>query len=65
MRALADANAERVLWGSDWPHTELHHGTPSAGALADLMHDWFPDEAMRRQVCVVNPARLYGFAEAT
>lgn len=65
VRAIADANPERVLWGSDWPHTELHDGTPSAGALADLVHAWFPDEALRRQICVVNPARLYGFAEPT
>jgi len=61
VRALADANPERVLWGSDWPHTELHAGTPEARDLAALVHAWFPDEAMRRQVCVVNPARLYGW----
>ena len=63
VRALADANPERVLWGSDWPHTELHDGTPAIGALADLVHTWFPDESLRRQVCVRNPARLYGFPE--
>lgn len=61
VRTLADANPERLLWGSDWPHTELHHGTPSAASLAALVHTWFPDEALRRQVCVANPARLYGF----
>jgi len=61
VRALADANRERVLWGSDWPHTELRAGTPEAAALAALVHAWFPDEAMRMQVCVANPARLYGF----
>jgi len=65
VRALADANPQRVLWGSDWPHTELHQGTPSAGPLADLLHAWFPDEALRRQICVANPARLYGFTEST
>jgi predicted TIM-barrel fold metal-dependent hydrolase len=62
VRALADANPQRVLWGSDWPHTELHHGTPAAASLAALVHDWFPDEALRRQICVTNPAQLYGFA---
>jgi predicted TIM-barrel fold metal-dependent hydrolase len=61
VRTLADANPERVLWGSDWPHTELHGGTPSATSLAALVHAWFPDEATRRQVCVTNPARLYGY----
>ena len=63
VRALADANPERVVWGSDWPHTELHHGTPSAASLAEAVHAWFPDEALRRQICVVNPARLYGWGE--
>jgi predicted TIM-barrel fold metal-dependent hydrolase len=62
VRALADANPQRVLWGSDWPHTELHRGTPEAASLAQLVHTWFPDEALRRQICVTNPARLYGFA---
>jgi predicted TIM-barrel fold metal-dependent hydrolase len=61
VRALADANPRRVLWGSDWPHTELHHGTPSAASLAALVHSWFPDEALRRQICAVNPAQLYGY----
>ena len=63
VHALADANPERVLWGSDWPHTELHGGMPAAAALADLVHAWFPDAALRRQVCVTNPARLYGYAQ--
>jgi predicted TIM-barrel fold metal-dependent hydrolase len=61
VRALADANPERVLWGSDWPHTELHHGAPTAASLTDLVHTWFPDEALRKQICVANPARLYGY----
>jgi len=61
VNALADANPERVLWGSDWPHTELHDGTPAAASLAALVHTWFPEEAPRRQLCVSNPARLYGY----
>lgn len=63
VRALADANPERVIWGSDWPHTELHRGTPTAASLAELVHTWFADEALRRQICVTNPARLYGFPQ--
>lgn len=62
-RAFADANPEQVIWGSDWPHTELHHGTPSAASLAALVHAWFPDEALRRRICVDNPCRLYGFSD--
>jgi len=64
VRTLAEANPERVLWGSDWPHTELHHGTPAAASLAELVHAWFPDPALRQKICVGNPARLYGFDTA-
>ncbi|MEO8922325.1 MAG: amidohydrolase family protein, partial [Caldimonas sp.] len=62
-RAFADANPEQLLWGSDWPHTELHHGTPIAASLAALVHAWFPDAALRRQICVHNASRLYGFRD--
>ena len=61
VRALTDANPARMLWATDWPHTELRHGTPTAAALAKLVAAWFPDMELRRQVCVQNPARLYGF----
>ena len=30
-------------------------------SLAELVHDWFPDADLRGQVCVANPARLYGY----
>jgi predicted TIM-barrel fold metal-dependent hydrolase len=62
-RAFVDANPRQVLWGTDWPHTELHHGTPSAASLAALVHTWLPDEALRRQICVSNASRLYGFTD--
>jgi predicted TIM-barrel fold metal-dependent hydrolase len=60
-RALAEANPARALWGSDWPHTELRDGTPEAALLVDLLHGWFPGPTALEQVCVTNPARLYGF----
>ncbi|MEP6826404.1 MAG: amidohydrolase family protein [Ramlibacter sp.] len=63
VRALADANPAQVLWGTDWPHTEQHHGTPEAASLSDLLHDWFPDAQMLAQVCAANPARLYGYPQ--
>ena len=72
-RALCAANAERIVWGSDWPHTpthDLHHpdrmqespfqevDTPS---LLALLPRWLEDDALVRRVLVDNPARLYGF----
>jgi len=59
--ALVDANAERLLWGSDWPHTELSGATPDDADLVDQLASWLPDAAMLRRVCVDNPAALYRF----
>jgi len=38
---------------------------PNDGELTDLLLRWIPDEAARRRILVDNPARLYGFSEAT
>ncbi len=59
--ALLKANAERVIWGSDWPRVMHKGATPNDGELTDLLLDWVPDAAQRERVLVSNPARLYGF----
>lgn len=60
--ALLEANSERVVWGTDWPHVMLKGAMPNDGDLADLLSEWIPDAALREQVLVRNPERLYGFA---
>ncbi len=60
-RALLEANPERVIWGTDWPHVMLKGSMPNDGALADVLFDWMPDAKLREQVLVRNPAKLYGF----
>lgn len=65
------ANPERVLWGSDWPHTNREPGKTAhqvsayrevePTALQQGIHAWLPTAALRKQVLVDNPARLYGF----
>jgi predicted TIM-barrel fold metal-dependent hydrolase len=59
--ALVAANPARLLWGSDWPHTELRGTTPHDGDLVDLLASSLPDAATRHGVCVDNPAVLYAF----
>lgn len=70
-QAFLAANPQRVLWGSDWPHTNREPGKqplevsryraiPSA-ALRDTIERWLPSASLRRQVMVDNPAGLYGF----
>ncbi len=60
-QALVQANVERVLWGSDWPHVMVKSTMPNDGDLCDLLSSWIPDAAVREQVLVRNPAKLYGF----
>jgi 2-pyrone-4,6-dicarboxylate lactonase len=60
-QALIAANADRVLWGTDWPHPVFKGNMPNDGALMDQLADWAPDEALRRKILVDNPTALYGF----
>jgi predicted TIM-barrel fold metal-dependent hydrolase len=70
---LIAANADRVIWGSDWPHPSP---APLAGhpvteitplfqvddaRLLNLLPTWAPSAATRKKILVDNPARLYGF----
>jgi len=59
-RALVQANPERCLWASNWPHPN-HHPQPSCAAMLDLLLEWADDDATRQKILVDNPARLYGF----
>ena len=60
-KALLAANPARLIWGTDWPHVMLKGTMPNDGDLADVLADWIPDPALREQVLVGNPAKLYGF----
>ncbi|MEO0999694.1 MAG: amidohydrolase family protein [Pseudomonadota bacterium] len=60
--ALAAANSERLLWGSDWPHLMLGGAAmPRAAALADAVQDVVTGAEARRRLFVSNPAALYAF----
>lgn len=64
-RALIAAAPDRVLWGTNWPHSNLfvNGRTPNDGLLLDLMPEFAPDVSIRNQILVHNPARLFGFAD--
>jgi predicted TIM-barrel fold metal-dependent hydrolase len=51
---------DRLVWGSDWPHTTERH-KPDDALLFDLLAVWADTEKVRHQILVENPARLYGF----
>ncbi|MGA2567811.1 MAG: amidohydrolase family protein [Pseudolabrys sp.] len=59
--ALARANPERLMWGTDWPHPSIPAAVmPDDGHLLDLFFDWTPDERTRRRILVETPDRLFG-----
>jgi len=72
-KALIGANADRVVWGSDWPHPNAVRSagrkatdiTPPLqvddGRLLNQLPVWAADAAVRKKILVDNPARLYGF----
>jgi predicted TIM-barrel fold metal-dependent hydrolase len=71
-QALIAANADRVVWGTDWPHTNSGSGKPLTEVAPPLPIDdatllnqlprWAPDPATSKKILVDNPACLYGFA---
>jgi 2-pyrone-4,6-dicarboxylate lactonase len=58
-RKLVETCGDRVVWGSDWPHPNLH-AIPDDGALVDLIGE-YTNEAQRQALLVDNPAKLYKF----
>lgn len=71
-RAFVEANPDRVVWGSGWPHLAgLAPGktwrqiSPNLAVddvhLLDALAVWVPDPALRHKILVENPARLFGF----
>jgi 2-pyrone-4,6-dicarboxylate lactonase len=64
-RAVVEAAPDRVIWGTDWPHSNIFAPgkTPNDGELLDLLLDLAPEETVRNRILVDNPARLYGFAD--
>ena len=62
-QAFVRAAPERMVWGSDWPHT-TEKAKPDDAVLFDLFTDWAPEEATRRRILVDNPEALYGFPKS-
>jgi len=72
-RALITANADRIIWGTDWPHP--NSVTPpdkkpidvtpllqiDDGLLLNQLAVWEPNAATRKKILVDNPAKIYGF----
>jgi len=71
-RALIAARADRMLWGTNWPHPgnrvagrQISEITPyqkiDNPGLVKALLEWCPDAATRKMILVDTPARLYHF----
>jgi predicted TIM-barrel fold metal-dependent hydrolase len=69
-RAMMDANIDRVVWGTDWPHPGATRRDPAAiepfrpeddGAALNRLAGWTRDTTELQKILVDNPATLYQF----
>ena len=72
-KALIAANADRIVWGTDWPHPDsvtppgkkATDVTPllqiDDGRLLNQLALWARDAVTRKKILVDNPVRLYGY----
>jgi predicted TIM-barrel fold metal-dependent hydrolase len=56
---LVQSHPNRLLWGTDWPHTELWADAPDDADLVDAALGWLTTDAVRQAVFVDNPKSLF------
>ncbi len=61
VRTIVASAPDRIMWGSDWPHSYLFEAgkIPNDGDLLSMLADFAPDESVRRKILVDNPTRLF------
>jgi 2-pyrone-4,6-dicarboxylate lactonase len=59
--ALVARAPERVLWGTDFPHTNIVGPAPDDGLLVDLLAQMAPQASTRQRLLVENPRDFFGF----
>ncbi|CAN7744272.1 amidohydrolase family protein [Variovorax sp. LjRoot130] len=62
--ALVQAAPQRMVWGSDWPHTTEASGSVDDADLVNVLRGWCGDDGVMDRILIDNPARLYGFGGA-
>lgn len=76
VKALVEAGADRLVWGSDWPHTGGGRGGRAVqeiepfmplddGEALSVLARAVGDAGLLRRILVENPAELYGFEGAS
>jgi 2-pyrone-4,6-dicarboxylate lactonase len=59
-RALIETAPDRIIWGSDYPHLSFADRVGSV-ELFNLLGQWAPTDAARKQILVDSPQRLFRF----
>lgn len=58
-RLVVETFPDRVLFGTDWPHPNLHDYMPNDGELVDFVPRIATSAEAQHKLLVDNPARLY------
>lgn len=62
-RKLVAEFGDRCVWGSDFPHPNMHGPIPDDGVLVDLLMQIAPTPAELKALMVSNPQRFYRFGK--
>lgn len=57
--SLVRSHPDRLLWGTDWPHTELWSDMPDDVDLIDETLAWLANDGIRQTVFVDTPRSLF------
>lgn len=62
-RILIAKAPDKILWGTDWPHSFVFEPRkmPNDGELLDMLLDFAPDAGDRKKILVDNPKALFDF----
>ncbi len=59
---LAAFGPDRLMWASDWPHTDTGLDRVTTYPLTlRWFEEWVPDAAIRQTILIDTPTKLYGF----
>jgi 2-pyrone-4,6-dicarboxylate lactonase len=58
-RELVERYPDRVIWGTDWPHTNMTTHMPDDGKQVDFAARIAPTKELLQKLLVDNPMRLY------
>ena len=59
--ALVAANADALVWGTDWPHPRCDGNRADAARLPHIFLNWTTDPLLRRKILTDTLPRPYDF----